>query len=48
MDPDLARVLVYKPGPLHDYSATETSKYTEVFQRGIAEVGTFVETVRIS
>ena len=47
-NPDLARVLVYKPGPLDDYSATETSDYADVFQRGIAEVGTLVETVRIS
>ena len=47
-DPNLARVLVYKPGPLDGYSATEISEYAEVFQRGIAEVGAFVETVRIS
>ncbi|MYA60547.1 MAG: hypothetical protein F4X40_08370 [Chloroflexi bacterium] len=48
MDPNLARLLIYKPGPLDDYSAIETSEYAEVFKRGIAEVGTFVNTVRIS
>lgn len=45
---ELARVLIHKPGPLDDYSATEMSGYADVFRRGIAEVGTLVKTVRIS
>ena len=46
--PDLARVLIFKPGPLGDYSAAEISEYANVFKRGIAEVGGVVRTVRIS
>ena len=47
-NPDLARVLIFKPGPLDDYPATEISDYAHVFRRGIAEVGGLVRTVRIS
>ena len=47
-NPDLARVLIFKPGPLDDYPATEISDYADVFKRGIAEVGGLVRTVRIS
>ena len=47
-NPDLAHVLIYKPGPLDDYPATEVSDYADVFKRGIAEVGALVGTVRIS
>lgn len=47
-NPDLASVLVHKPGPLYDYSAKEISNYSDVFRRGIKEVGALVEEVRIS
>lgn len=47
-NPDLANVLVHKPGPLTDYSATEISNYADVFRNGISEVGALVEPVRIS
>lgn len=43
--PELAKVLVYKPGPLSDYSKTEIAAYATVFQRGIAEVGALLENV---
>lgn len=45
--PELARVLVYKAGPLLDYSEAEIMEYTKVFQRGIAEVGAFLDKVII-
>ena len=47
-NPDLARVLIFKPGPLNDYPATEISDYADLLKRGIAEVGALVGTVRIS
>ena len=46
--PDLANVLIYKTGPLDDYSKSEISNYSKVFKRGIEEVGKFVENVRIA
>ena len=45
--PDLADVLVHKTGPLDDYSPTEISAYSNVFRRGIAEVGQIVDLVVI-
>lgn len=47
-NPDLASVIIYKPGPLDDYSAPEIADYADVFKRGIDEVGALVEKVRIS
>lgn len=47
-NPDLANVLIYKAGPLDDYSESEISNYSDVFKRGIEEVGKFVEKVRIA
>jgi len=47
-NPDLARVLIHKTGPLDDYSASEISKYADAFKRGIEEVGALVEKVRIA
>lgn len=44
--PDLAKVLVYKTGPLDDYSSTEVSEYSSVFLRGIREVGVVVENAK--
>lgn len=45
--PELAKVLVYKAGPLSDYSQAEITEYANVFQRGIAEVGALLENVVI-
>lgn len=47
-NPDLARVFIFKAGPLDDYSASELSDYADVFKRGIEEVGALVEKVRIA
>lgn len=43
--PALAKVLVYKTGPLTDYSPEEVAEYTAVFQRGIEEVGAIIDPV---
>jgi hypothetical protein len=43
--PELAKVLVYKAGPLSDYSEVEITEYADVFRRGIAEVGALLENV---
>lgn len=45
---NLANVLIYKTGPFNDYSASEIFDYADVFKRGIEEVGSLVEQVRIS
>ena len=47
-DTNLANILIHKPGPLSDYPETEIKDYTEVFIRGISEVGSLVEKVPIS
>ena len=47
-DPRLARVFVHKPGPLYDYSASEIDEYAQVFERGIGEIGTLLNDVRMS
>ena len=47
-NPGLANILIYKTGPLDDYSKSEISNYSEVFKRGIEEVGAFVEKIRIA
>ena len=46
-NPELARILIRKPGPLTDYDAQEISHYADVFRRGIAEVGRIVDDVEI-
>jgi 7-cyano-7-deazaguanine synthase in queuosine biosynthesis len=40
--PDLARILVRKPGPLSDYPDADIAEYAAVFARGIAEVSRLV------
>ncbi len=40
--PALARLLVYKSGPLPDYDGTDIVAYAEVFRRGIEEVDAIV------
>ena len=43
--PDLARILVHKPGPLL-HAHGEVSAYAEVFRRGVMEVSELLEGVR--
>jgi len=43
--PDLARILVHKPGPLND-DPDEISNYAEVFRRGVLEVAELLNGVR--
>jgi len=45
--PDLAPLLIRKPGPLSDYSDTEIAGYAAVFHRGIAEVESLVNATRV-
>lgn len=47
-NPDLARILIHKTGPLNDYSDAEISDYAKVFKRGIKEIGALVKKVRIA
>ena len=44
-DPDLARVLVHKPGPLID-APSEIPAFADVFRRGVLEVGTILDGVK--
>lgn len=46
-NPEIARILIHKTGPLNGYSASEISEYANVFMRGIEEVGALVEKVQI-
>lgn len=46
-NPGLSKILVFKTGPLADYSEKEIAEYASVFQRGIAEVGALVDGVVI-
>lgn len=45
--PELAKVLVHKPGPLSDYSQIEFEQYADVFWRGIEEVNTILQAVTV-
>lgn len=45
MDPDLAKILVHKPGPLID-APEEIPAYADVFRRGILEVGKLLHGVK--
>ena len=45
--PELARILVHKPGPLSDYGETEIHQYADVFRRGLEEVVYFVDGVEV-
>ena len=46
-NPNLAKILVLKPGPLTDYSENDIENYAKVFSRGISEVGAMVNSVVI-
>ena len=43
--PDLAKILVHKPGPLHD-KQDEIPDYADVFRRGVLEVAELLKGVR--
>lgn len=45
LQPNVAKILVHKTGPLSDYPEDEIAEYAAVFARGIAEVGALVENV---
>ena len=45
--PELARFLIWKSGPLSDYSDQEIAKYEAVFARGISEVGAVLDSVAV-
>ncbi|GAB4195055.1 MAG: hypothetical protein Tsb002_27170 [Wenzhouxiangellaceae bacterium] len=46
-NPSLADILVHKTGPLSDYSIDEIKQYAGIFRRGIKEVGTVVDNIKI-
>lgn len=43
--PDLARVLIHKPGPLSDYPE-RIDAYADVYRRGLKEVGEILDSVK--
>ena len=43
--PGLAKILVHKPGPLHD-EPDEIPDYADVFRRGVLEVAELLKGVR--
>lgn len=45
--PELAQILIRKPGPLSDYSDQEIADYAAVFARGIAEVEAVLSGVAV-
>ncbi len=45
-NPALAKILIHKFGPFRDYSYDENNQYTDVFKRGIEEVGQLLKTAR--
>ena len=44
--PELAKLLIHKPGPLRDESAARQNELAKVYQRGMAEVGGLLTGVR--
>ena len=44
--PDLARILIHKPGPLFDESATRQAELADVYRRGMTELETVLAGVR--
>ncbi|MDH4378398.1 MAG: hypothetical protein QE263_00620 [Vampirovibrionales bacterium] len=44
---ELAKILVYKTGPLNLYSEEDITSYAEVFAKGIEEVSEFLEGVEV-
>lgn len=46
-NPSIEKLLVYKSGPLSDYSASEISDYADVFRRGIKEVQEIIKNTTV-
>jgi hypothetical protein len=46
-NPDLARMLVLKPGPLSDYPAKDITEYAAVFLRGVQEVAALIAKTKV-
>lgn len=44
--PELAKILVHKPGPLSDESLERQAAIADVYRRGLEEVGEFIKGVR--
>jgi hypothetical protein len=44
--PQLAKVLIHKPGPLYDHDLADQEKLSGVYARGLAEVGVLLDGVR--
>jgi hypothetical protein len=44
--PDLANILIHKPGPLSDEPPSRQAALAEVYRRGLDEVGTLLAGVR--
>jgi hypothetical protein len=47
-NPGLAKLLIYKPGPLSDLSKDEINELAGVYQRGMNEVASLLATVQTS
>lgn len=47
-DSRLNKILVYKTGPLNDYSREDQHQYSDVFERGIMEVGDLLKGVKVN
>ena len=45
--PEVAGILIHKPGPLSDYADEEIAQYANVFRRGIAEVSLIANPVTV-
>lgn len=45
-NPSLAKLLIYKPGPLSDLSADEINELAGIYQRGMSEVASLLSTVQ--
>ena len=46
VNPDLAKLLIYKPGPLSDLSTDDVDELADVYQRGMNEVASLLATVQ--
>jgi hypothetical protein len=46
--PELAKILIHKPGPLSDLSVAQHAELAEVYRRGLEEVGALLADVRTS
>lgn len=44
--PDLAKILIHKPGPLYDHDLDDQGRMAGVYSRGLEEVGRLLDGVR--